>query len=63
MAEEQTNRYVAERIEQEGLDYAIRHYMGSDGFTDRETARLWDEAEKALNALVKHLHDSGCEID
>lgn len=53
------NREVAERIEQEGLDYAVRHYMGSKDFEDRKTAELWDAAEAAMNALVQHLVDNG----
>lgn len=57
-----TNLYVAERIEQEGLDYAVRHYMSSDNFEDRKTAELWDAAEKALNDLMTHLVNNGAKF-
>lgn len=57
----ETNRWVCDTIENEGLAYAILDYTDSKDFVDRETARLWDEAEAALKALTKHLEDSGCE--
>ena len=47
---------VKEIVEDEGLDYAIRHYMGSDSIKNPETAKLWDDAALALDALAKHLH-------
>lgn len=47
---------VRDRVEQEGLDYAVRHYMDASSCKNPETARLWQEAADALNALAKHLH-------
>ena len=47
---------VQEICEDEGLDYAVRHYMGPESIKNPETARLWEEAGKALNALAEHLH-------
>lgn len=43
-------------VENEGLEYAVRHYMGADVIKNPETAKLWIEAEAALTALAKHLH-------
>lgn len=51
----QTDGDAVDIIENEGLDYAVRHYISGDYFEHAETGRLWDEAEKALDALVKHL--------
>jgi hypothetical protein len=46
---------VRERVDQEGLDYAVRHYMSGDSCQNPETAKLWDEAAAALNNLAAHL--------
>lgn len=47
---------VREIVEDEGLDYAVRHYMSSDSIKSEETAQLWSAASDALEALAKHLH-------
>lgn len=46
---------VRERVEQEGLDYAVRHYMDGSSIQNPVTAKLWDEAATALEKLAKHL--------
>lgn len=55
MAGDRTNGYAADTIENEGLDYAVRHYIDGDAFKDPETARLWTEAANANQALVDYL--------
>lgn len=61
MAEEikKDNKYASETIENEGLDYAVRHYISGSAFADPITARLWENAEKACNELVDHLQSYG----
>lgn len=46
---------LAGLIEQEGLDYAIQHYLDPQQIQDPETKRLWLRAKHALDALAKHL--------
>ena len=46
---------VKERVEQEGLEYAVRHYMSSDSIKNPELAKLWDDAAASLDALAKYL--------
>lgn len=47
---------VAEIAADEGLEYAVRHYMGAESIKSPETAQLWQAADDALTALAKHLH-------
>ena len=42
--------------EEEGLEYAVRHYMSADCCKNPETQKLWREAAGALERLAKHLH-------
>lgn len=53
-----TDHEVAEIIEDEGIGYAVLHYMNSTYCKNPETAELWDQAEIALKNLADHL---GCE--
>lgn len=57
MPGDKTNGYAVDTIENEGLDYAVRHYCGADSFKDPKTRELWAAAEKGLNDLVKYLED------
>lgn len=58
-----TNGDAADIIEDEGLDYAVRHYISGDEFNDPTTEKLWTEADKALTALVQHLErETGRDI-
>lgn len=44
-----TTEEVADRVEMEGLDYAILHYIGPDEeFEDKKLKRVWLLARKAL---------------
>lgn len=60
---EYTNREAGEILEDEGIEYAVRHYCDGSYFKDETTGKLWDASAKSLNALVKHLHDSGVDIN
>lgn len=59
-----TNGDAVDIIENEGLDYAVRHYISGSAFKDPDTARLWTAADGALNALVNHLTaETGRDFD
>ena len=55
MSDQMNDVRVREVIEQEGLDYAVRHYMRSDHIQNPVTAALWKSAADALDALAEHL--------
>jgi hypothetical protein len=58
-----TNGDAVDIIENEGLGYAVQHYISGDSFADAKTARLWNEADRALAALVTHLErETGREV-
>jgi hypothetical protein len=43
-------------VEEEGIGYAVMHYMPASYCKNPETAKLWKEASDALSALKRHLH-------
>jgi hypothetical protein len=49
---------VADIVENEGLDYAIQHYIVSESITDPELSQLWEEARTVLNEIDKRLEDA-----
>lgn len=53
----QTNGWAVDTIENEGLEYAVRHYCDGSEFKDTHTALLWDKAARALDELVTYLVD------
>ena len=58
-----TNGDAVDIIENEGLGYAVQHYCTGDYFKDPQTAKLWDEASNALNALSLYLeNETGRDI-
>lgn len=60
---EATNGDAVDRIEQEGIGYAVRHYCDGSYFKDPVTADLWNKAEKALNDLCDYLErETGREV-
>ena len=64
MSDLYTNGDAIDLIENEGLDYAVRHYTSGSSFKDSDTGLLWDEAANALNNLVNHLErETGREVD
>ena len=42
---------VAEIVENEGLGYAVQHYMSSDDIENKALKSLWDIASAALKAI------------
>lgn len=58
-----TNGYAVDVIENEGIGYAVQHYIGAEAFKDPETRRMWAAADKALTDLAKYLSDeTGREV-
>lgn len=55
MPGEKTNGDAVAIIGNEGLAYAVRHYIEGDAFKDPVTAGLWDAASNTLDELVAHL--------
>lgn len=53
-----TDHEVAMIVEDEGIGYAVLHYMAADNCKNPETEELWNQAEIALKNLAEHL---GCE--
>jgi hypothetical protein len=61
---DKTNGYAVDTIENEGLEYAVRHYIDGNEFKDKETAFRWNRAALALDLLVEHLEkETGRKID
>jgi hypothetical protein len=54
-----TNEEARLIIENEGVGYAVQHYISGDEFKDPKTAKLWNAADNALNKLLKHLKING----
>lgn len=52
---DKTNGYAVDIIENEGIGYAVQHYIDGDSFKDPETRRLWNEASLALSELESYL--------
>lgn len=42
---------VAGIVENEGLGYAVQHYMSGEDIADKKLAKLWDEAKVLLNEI------------
>lgn len=62
--DKKTNGYAVDTIENEGVGYAVMHYIGGDAFKDAETAKLWSEASRALETLCNHLAvETGREVE
>lgn len=49
------NKQIAQIVDNEGLDYAITAYMGSEDFKDRHLAKLWDQAKEILDEITEIL--------
>lgn len=52
-----TNKQVAEIVENEGLGYAVQHYMSSEDIKDKELAKQWEVAKGALNTITNILKE------
>lgn len=51
-----SNDRACQIIANEGIGYAVQHYINATEFSDIETARLWNEADIALDNLEAHLN-------
>lgn len=53
------NKYTIEGvdmvIDDEGLDYAIQHYISSDNIADPELRKLWQRAKNALAEIESYI--------
>ena len=49
---------MADRIENEGIAYAILYYYGKVKSTDKKAEELWNNAYDALTNLEKYLSDT-----
>lgn len=52
-----TNGVACDILANEGTSYAVQHYCDGSSFKDPETARLWQEAGDACDALEKYLRE------
>lgn len=50
-----TNGDLVDTIENEGLEYAVRHYCDERHIEDKLTGVLWRQAADSLNLLVNRL--------
>lgn len=46
---------VRDIVENEGLGYAVQHYMSAESIADPSIAKRWREAKKALDLLEGEL--------
>lgn len=53
--EEFSNEDVTSIIDNEGLSYAIQHYIGSNQIEDPKLAVLWKEARCILDKICDYL--------
>jgi hypothetical protein len=61
---DRTNGDAVDIIENEGIAYAVMHYIDGNEFKDGETAFRWRRAALALELLKEHLEkETGREID
>jgi hypothetical protein len=54
---------VAAVIENEGLGYAIQHYMSGDHIADPALAKMWDDAAKLLSQIQDYVAQEEVEVD
>ena len=48
---------VSDRINNEGLGYAIQHYMRGKDIKDPVLAKMWDEAAALLNKIEEYVQE------
>ncbi len=59
MAKELGLQTVAEIVDNEGLGYAVLHYLSGVSIEDPELAKLWDEAAVILKKIETILEPYG----
>ena len=60
MTKKYNDSQVADIIINEGLGYAVQHYLPADQIKNPELAKLWQQAEDALNSIEEIL---GSKLD
>lgn len=48
---------VVDRVNLEGLDYAIQHYLSDDKIDDPKLAHMWSNAKAILNEIENYLEE------
>ncbi len=51
MPDKKSNFEISEIIEQEGLGYAVQHYLNAAACADPEMKKLWAQAKEALDKI------------
>lgn len=57
------NTVVGGIVENEGLGYAVQHYMPHTVIKDQEIAQRWKAAADAMNELDRYLRDEAGVIE
>jgi hypothetical protein len=52
---------VAAKVEQEGLGYAVQHYLSADRIQDAKLADLWSRAKDLLDQIDAYLEENADE--
>lgn len=52
-----TDQDVADIVNNEGLGYAVQHYMGHENIKNPELASWWQKAKTSLDAIEEILGD------
>lgn len=52
-----TNEDLAAVVDNEGLGYAVQHYLAAERIADPEVRKLWQEAADALDRLSERIPD------
>lgn len=54
---------VRDKVESEGLGYAIAEYMKGDSIADPKLADLWDEAARAIAAVDAYIEEHAEDVE
>ncbi|PLS18965.1 hypothetical protein CVD28_00765 [Bacillus sp. M6-12] len=54
---------IANKVENEGLDYVIQHYISPEHIEDEELKELWTQAKDVLGKIQKKLDDCLDNVD
>jgi hypothetical protein len=53
--EKYTIEQVADIANEEGVDYAIQHYMSGDSIEDPQLAEMWDDCRRLINKIERYI--------
>ena len=51
-----TNEEIAMKVQSEGLDYMIQHYLSADKIEDEWLAEKWKQCKQLLNEIQDYLN-------